>query len=334
MKKNDRSLLTTLFIFIVSSGFAQQNVQFSQYIFNELAVNPAYAGYKEEWTAHLLYRSQWVSITGAPKTATFSFDGLTDSYRKNTGLGLQITNDKLGAQSNLSAYTNYSYRLKLDALDTRRLCLGLGVGVSQYALNGDELSYVQENDSRIQAGTVNTITPDLRFGVYYYSPTFFAGASVMDLFADYISTKLQDGTKTYLNIKKTRHYYFSAGGLITLSSTIILKPSFLIKEDFKGPTNLDLNTFFAFNEKVWIGASWRTGIKLWSKDNLISNLQMADAYSVMAQFYVNDRFRIGYAYDRTLSELSNYENGSHEVSVSLSLPSHKLGERILSPRYF
>lgn len=334
MRKNHCLLLTLLLVLTLSSGYAQQNVQFSQYIFNELAVNPAYAGYKEEWTGHLLYRSQWVGVTGAPKTATFSVDGLTDFDRKNTGLGLQITNDKLGAQSNLSAYANYSYRLKLNALDTRRLCLGLGVGVSQYALDGEELIYVKENDSRIPAGSVNTITPDLRFGIYYYSPTFFAGASVMDLFADYISTKLQDGAKTYLNIKKTRHYYFSAGGLIPLSSTLTFKPSFLLKEDFKGPTNFDLNTFLAFNEKVWIGASWRTGLKLWSKDNLMSSLQMADAYSIMAQFYVNERFRIGYAYDRTLSELSNFENGSHEISVSLSIPSNKLGEKILSPRYF
>ncbi|AFD05209.1 PorP/SprF family type IX secretion system membrane protein [Solitalea canadensis] len=334
MKRIYKVVATVLLAISANSTFAQQNVQFSQYVFNGLAVNPAYAGYKEEWTAQVLYRTQWVNLPGAPKTGTLSIDGLTDFNRKNMGLGFQVTTDQLGPQKTFSAYANYSYRLRLDEYDTKRLCFGLGLGISQYSLTGDDLTYIDLDDQGIPVGTQSTMSPDLRFGVYYYSPNFYAGASVMDLFADYMATKLQGVDATFPVIKKTRHYYVTAGGLIQLNEKISWKPSFLVKDDFNGPTNLDLTSFLAYDNKVWLGASWRTGIKLWGQDHLKSNLRMADAYSILAQFYVSDRFRVGYAYDHSLNDLSSYEDGSHEISLSFSIPSRKRAEKVLSPRYF
>lgn len=245
MKRIYKVVATVLLAISANSTFAQQNVQFSQYVFNGLAVNPAYAGYKEEWTAQVLYRTQWVNLPGAPKTGTLSIDGLTDFNRKNMGLGFQVTTDQLGPQKTFSAYANYSYRLRLDEYDTKRLCFGLGLGISQYSLTGDDLTYIDLDDQGIPVGTQSTMSPDLRFGVYYYSPNFYAGASVMDLFADYMATKLQGVDATFPVIKKTRHYYVTAGGLIQLNEKISWKPSFLVKDDFNGPTNLDLTSFLA-----------------------------------------------------------------------------------------
>lgn len=334
MKRIYKVVATVLLAISANNTFAQQNVQFSQYVFNGLAVNPAYAGYKEEWTAQILYRAQWVNLPGSPKTGTLSIDGLTDFNRKNMGLGFQVTTDQLGPQKTFSAYANYSYRLRLDEYDTKRLCFGLGLGVTQYTLNGDDLTFIDPDDQNAPVGNQGSISPDLRFGIYYYSPSFYAGASVMDLFADFTATKLQGVDDTYPVIKKTRHYYITAGGLIQLSEKFNLKPSFLIKDDFKGPTNLDLTSFLAYDNKLWLGASWRTGVKLWNQHHLRSNLRMADAYSIMAQFYVSDRFRVGYAYDHSLNDLSSYEDGSHEISLSFSIPSRKRAEKVLSPRYF
>jgi type IX secretion system PorP/SprF family membrane protein len=127
--------VTLLFLVSVATrGHGQQNIQFTQYIFNTLSVNPAYAGYKEEWFAQLGLRNQWVSMQGAPQTGQISIDGILDPVAKRQGLGFQITADRLGAQSATSAYANYAYRLRLNEEDTKRLSFGLGAGVTQYTV--------------------------------------------------------------------------------------------------------------------------------------------------------------------------------------------------------
>src|ERR1700761_8907642 len=160
---------------------AQQTVQFSQYMFNGLALNPAYAGYKEDWTLNLASRIQWVGIQDAPQTGTISVDGLTDDNSKNMGLGLLMTFDRLGPETTTSAYANYSYRLRLDGEDTKRLCFGLGIGGQQYSINGAKFSATDVGDGVIPLGTESKISPDVRFGIYYYSPSFYVGASAFNL---------------------------------------------------------------------------------------------------------------------------------------------------------
>src|ERR1700733_5240382 len=119
---------------------AQQTIQFSQYVFNGLAVNPAYAGYKDDWTVNLSSRLQWVGINGAPQTETASIDGIANSWNSNVGLGLIGTVDRLGPESISSVYANYAYRLRLDEEDTKRISFGIGFGVKQYSLNGSEFN--------------------------------------------------------------------------------------------------------------------------------------------------------------------------------------------------
>ena len=306
----------------------QQTIQFSQYVFNGLAVNPAYAGYKDDPTMNLSSRIQWVGINNAPQTSTASIDGLTNTENKNVGIGLLATVDQLGPENSTSVYANYAYRLRLDAEDTKRICFGIGAGITQYSLDGSKFNAIDAGDGSVPAGTVSKLTPDFRFGVYYYSPSVYFGASVFNL----LSAAGINATDNTQIVKPVRTIYLTGGTLLPLSAFIDLKPSLLIKEDFKGPTNLDITNYVLVDKRVWLGASYRTAVALWNKSNLQSGLDNNDAVAAIVRFNVSDHFAVGYSYDFTVSKLANYQSGSHEVSVSISFPGKK--PRIVSPRYF
>ncbi|GAA0564855.1 PorP/SprF family type IX secretion system membrane protein [Chitinophaga japonensis] len=331
-----RKIISILFLLTASAAaVAQQNLQFSQYAFNGLSVNPAYAGYKEMWFLNATYRQQWTSLPGAPKTGSISIDGVAPAPDNRVGLGLQFMYDKLGPQQALALYANYAYRIPLDETGNRRICLGIGAGATQYSVDGTALTYNDDNDQAIPPGVARKIVPDFRFGVYFFTPRFYAGLSAMDLLSE-----INDGTRyswkgnDYATIKKIRHYYLTLGTMFPLSEHVSFKPSLLVKEDFKGPTNLDLNAVFLVVEKIWLGASWRTGVKVWNKDHLQDNLSQKDAFSFQVQFFATDYLRIGYAYDYTTNGLASYEKGTHEIGIGYGLFSRKNKARTLSPRYF
>ena len=279
-------LLIALVSLTMKAG-AQQTIQFSQYVFNGLAVNPAYAGYKEDWTLNLSSRIQWAGINGAPQTETASVDGLPNSNNGNVGLGLIATVDRLGPESITSAYLNYAYRLRLDESDTKRLCFGIGLGLSQYSLSGAQFSATDPGDGSVPAGSVSQLSPDFRFGMYYYTPGFYAGASVFNL----LGNSLVNLTNNAPVVSEDRTLYLTAGTLVPLSGYVDLKPSFMIKEDFKGPTNIDLTGFLVLNKKVWLGASYQTGAIIFNKTDLQSTLNETNAVSAIVQIYINDHFR-------------------------------------------
>jgi len=315
------------------SGRAQQNVQFSQYVFNGLSVNPAYAGYKEDLYAHAVYRHQWANFPGAPRTGAVSVDGVVPGRDNRVGLGLQLMFDRLGPQEALSLYGSYSYRIPLDDEGTRRLCIGIGGGVTQYSIDGTALQYVDNDDAALPTGKSSVWVPDARFGIYYYTSRFYAGASVMDLFSLYTdATRYSWKGNNYSTIRKTQHLYVTTGAMFPLSEHLQLKPSVLYKEDFKGPSNVDLNVFLLIDEKLWIGASYRTGMNLWNKSNLPSNFSEVDAASAMVEFYATERLRIGYSYDLNVNKMAGYQGGSHEISIGFLFPSGKFA--VQNPRYF
>jgi type IX secretion system PorP/SprF family membrane protein len=323
-----------LFVVAVLNAKAQQNIQFTQYIFNTLSINPAYAGYKEEWFAQMAYRNQWTGINGAPITGQLSIDGIANPVKKNVGLGLQITDDRLGPQSATSVFANYAYRLRLDVEDTQRLSFGIGVGITQYGLDGNKLRPVDQQDVDLPVGKISSTIPDMRFGVYYSSPKWYIGASVMDLLSgDKSNDIFRWDNNTVGSVKRKRHFYLIAGTLLNLGEGTKLRPSLMVKEDLKGPTSLDLNGMIIFGDRFWIGGSYRTGVTLWKKDYANGqNLSKQNSVSAITQFYVSDRFRIGYSYDYIVSELSSVQNGTHEITVGLTFPGKN--KRLLSPRFF
>jgi len=304
---------------------AQQTIQFSQYVFNGLAINPAYAGYKEDPTLNLSSHIQWVGINDAPQTTTASIDGLAGDS-KNVGLGLIATLDELGPEKTSSIYANYAYRLQLDELDTKRLCFGIAAGAIQYSLDGSKFTATDADDGSVPTGLVSKFTPDFRFGIYYYSPNLYVGASVFNLLTG--AGNAVDNTGI---VKQVRTYYLTAGTMLPLSESFDIKPSFMIQEDFKGPTNIDLSTYIVLNKLLWLGASYRTGVTIWNS-NLQSDLNEQDALAAILQFYINPNFRVGYSFDFTLSKLASYQNGTHELSICITFPGKK--QRVVSPRYF
>jgi len=318
-----------LCIFLVLLAFllpgkvkAQQDILFTQFVFNGLALNPAYAGYKEVTNVNIMYRSQWTGLTGAPQTSSASIDGLTENEK--VGLGFQVLQDKLGAQTDLNAYFSYSYRLILG--EYARLSFGLAAGINQYGIDGNKLVTVDADPSAATL-TKSLIQPDLKAGVFYANEKFFIALSGTDLFSNF-----QTYNPSYLVIKTARHYYFQTGGLITLNSELQFKPSILIREDFKGPTNLDLNLFLLMGDRLWVGTTLRTGVRIFNNSQLQSDLISNDSFSILLQYYLSQRLRIGYSYDYSLNALNNISNGSHEISLGYTFYSKH--PHLACPRFF
>ncbi|MCZ4244103.1 PorP/SprF family type IX secretion system membrane protein [Pedobacter punctiformis] len=318
-----------LFVLMAFSLFAksQQDAQYSQYMFNGIYINPAYAGYKEQTNIHSFYRNQWTGITGAPKSMSLAVDAIANDG--NVGLALQVASDKLGAQSSLSAYANYAYRIKTNSDGSSRLAFGLGLGVIQNGLNGDMLDPLDGGDQYIPVGTEKQVAPDARAGVFFSNNKFYAGFSVDNLIAQYI-LKNRDLSINFPQPKP--HYYLTAGMLVPLSAGIQLKPSFLLKDDRGGPTSLDLNAFVLLADRIWLGGSYRTAVKLYSKDYLQRDLDKKNSIVAMTEIFATPQLRLGYAFDYSLSELQGYSGGSHEISVGFYIKPKKV--RMLTPRYF
>jgi len=301
---------------------AQQDVLFTQFVFNGLEINPGYAGYKEVTNLNLTYRSQWIGLKGAPQSINVSIDGLTANEK--VGLGFQVLQDKIGAQANLSSYFSYAYRLIMGKY--ARLSFGLAAGLNQYSIDGNQL-FTIDPDPSSNTLTQRLIQPDLKAGIYYADDKFFMAVSATNMLSN-----LESYNPSYLVIKTARHYYFQTGGLIGLGPTLQLKPSIIIREDFNAPMNLDLNLLLLLNQQLWIGSTYRTGINLGANSIQNKNLSSNDSFSFILEYYINDRFRMGYSYDYSLSSISNISNGSHELSIGYTFFSKH--PHLACPRFF
>lgn len=289
---------------------AQQDAQFTQYIFNGVYINPAYAGYKEDMYVQSYFRSQWVGVTGAPKSFAIAADG---SFKDGSvGLGVTLASDQIGAQSTLAGYLNYAYRIRIGEDESSHLAFGLAAGMMQLGVDGSKLNAIQPGDQAIPTASQSRIIPDANFGIYYANSRYFAGISSTNILAKFIN---KDNAQNILVPVPQPHFYLTAGTLIPLNEDVMLKPVFLIKDDLKGPTTLDVDGFILLNERINFGAFYRSSIKLYPKNNLQNNLPKEDAFGVIAEFFATPSIRIGYSYDQSLNSLGNYNYGSHELSV-------------------
>lgn len=319
--------LLIVLLLIVSSHmmvWAQQDAQLSQYMFNGIYINPAYAGYQETLNISSSYRTQWPGLVGGPRTMSLAVDAALNENK--VGLALQIAKDQLGAQTNISVYGNYAYRLTVDNDDDKHLAFGIGFGFRQLGLDGSKLNPINVEPDQ-PAGTINTIIPDARAGVYYSGRRFYAGFSADNLIAQYIKMD------KYAYIPQPKpHIYLTAGLLLPLSKDIQIKPSFLLKDDLAGPTSLDLNAFLMFADQLWIGGGYRSRINLYKKGNLQNNLSFQNSAIAALQIFSIKNIRIGYSYDFAVSALKGSVGGTHELSIGYSLNVRKM--RMRSPRYF
>lgn len=307
-------------VLITVTGFAQQNAQFGQYIFNQLIINPAYAGTKGVINAQGIYTSQWTGLDGTPTTQSVSIEGPVSN---SMGLGLHLINDQIGAQSQRAIFGSYAYKIRLN--QSLRLSIGISAGASYFALNGNELNYQNSNDPAIPLNQVNSYRFDSKVGIFLYTKRFYTGFSVSDLTAN--TTSPEDLMVT----GQANHFYLTSGYVIKISPSLRFKPSFLIKEDFRAPTNIDISGFLLYNNRFWLGASVRTGARIFTSKDLDNSLKTRDALLFMTEINITDNFRIGYAYTMTVSALKDYPG--HEILLGYYIAKTPK-TKMLTPRYF
>jgi type IX secretion system PorP/SprF family membrane protein len=281
-------------------------------MFNGLLLNPAYAGSKDYFSGTLLHRSQWTGWEGAPSTQVFTFHARLKD--KVSGLGLSVSNDHLGVTNRTDVEGYYAYHIPLT--DKARLSFGLKGGLSNYTANFNKLIYWDTDDQVFAAGVQRNLLPNAGAGVYLYSERFYAGFSVPQLLSYDPGEMFHIGDKLDAIPHIRRHYYLTAGYVIDLGNSVAMKPSFLVRYVAGAPVEADLNLNFLFNRVLWLGASYRTG----------------DAVVGMIEFQATKRIRIGYAYDYTLTDISSYSHGSHEIMLGYDFGYQLL--KMKTPRYF
>lgn len=299
------SLLAVVVCLTVSSAFGQQDPQYTQYMYNTMSVNPAYAGQREVLSITGLHRSQWVGIDGAPQTQSLGIH--TPLRNERIGLGLVVVNDALGPASETYVNANFSYTIPLNDFD-KKLSFGLTGGF--HLLDTDWSKGIFQNPDVVFNENLSLFSPTVGAGLYLHSRKWYLGLSVPNI----ITTKHYDDFQE--SVASERMHFFLIGGYVfNLSERTKLKPAFLVKAVSGAPIIADLSANLLFNDKLTLGLAWR-----WD-----------DALSGLAGFQVTDGMYIGYAYDYTTTDLKNYNSGTHELILRFEL--QKLG-RILSPRFF
>ena len=284
--------LLPLLLVLSLSLKAQQRPAYSQYMFNGLAFNPAYAGSQKQFHAMAIIRSQWVNFEGAPKTQLLSTHAPID--RKNIGLGMLISHEQIGVHTDWSAYASYAYQIKFK--QGRMLSLGLQGGLNHRQSDFTKLTVQAGTDPLI--GYYKKVTPNVGTGIYYSTPTAYAGVSSPYLVEN--KTFRANGDGSISQNRESRYYYVAAGKVLFLSPKVQMMPSGLLRLQDKMPVGFDLGLNFYYNNILGMGFSYRNG------DSIIGLFQMT----------LNENFVFGYAYDYTLSSLRNHTQGSHEVMLS------------------
>ena len=302
-------------VFIVwfnSISYAQQDAQYTQYMYNTISVNPGYAGSRDVLNLTGLYRTQWVGLEGAPKTMTFSAHS---PLRNNKlGLGVSLVRDQIWIQD--ETYIDIDFSYTINTSDTGQLAFGLKAGA--HLLNIDFTRTNPENNTDDSFDLSNNIdnkfSPNVGFGIYYHTEKFYIGYSAPTL----LRTKYYDNevsSISYLAKDRVNHYLI-AGYVFDLSADLKLKPAVLFKAVAGAPLQMDLSGNLLLNEKLTLGLAYR-----WDA-----------ALSGLIGFQLSDGLMIGYAYDWETTELNNYNSGSHEIILRYELRSSKDG--IISPRFF
>jgi len=289
-----KRLLTVLIsLSVIGAVNAQQDPQFTQFMADRLSINPAFAGSNDAICGTLMYRNQWAGFDGAPTTVLFNAHAPIASI--NSGIGLTFFNDNIGQLNTNILRAHYSYHLKVGS---NFLNAGVSVGLYNSAIGTNWIAIDGvPNDNAIPLGDQSNTKFDASFGLYFHRPgKFYAGLS---------STHLTQGRMFDVNIELARHYYLMGGYIFDINPSFNINPNVLIKSDIAS-TQYDFNLngeYHTGNKMIWLGVTYRTVDAI------------APQLGYQQQFGKNT-LRVGYSYDITTSQLSNYSNGSHEIMVN------------------
>ncbi|XCF04873.1 type IX secretion system membrane protein PorP/SprF [Tamlana crocina] len=286
---------------------AQQLPQFTQYMYNTISINPAYAGSREALSIVGLHRSQWVGFKGGPITQTLSIH--TPLRNDRIGLGLSFMEDDLGPENFTYLYGDFSYAIPTGY--NSKLAFGIKGGFTQYSLDDDFRNDVSNDDYFDYYE--NKWDPNIGLGVYWSSNRVYFGLS-----APRILKTDKNKTKDYEALEVIS-YYFTGGLVLDLNKSIKFKPAFLIKATNGAPVSYDLTANFLFNEKFWFGGSYRIN-------------EYTAAIGGIVDFQVSRQLRVGYAYEKPLSEIADHTTGTHEILLIYEFKF--INSKLKSPRYF
>jgi len=310
-----RNIIFLFFVCFLAVPFgvlAQQDPQYTQYMYNTQVINPAYSGNREMLSFGLLYRTQWVGIEGAPKTATFTVNSPVGKL-KNMGLGFSVIHDEIGPATQTDLAVDYSYSVLLN--HTTKLNFGLKAGFDVLNVDFTKLNIYDPTEPIFQDNIDNRWQPKIGAGVYLNSDRWYLGLSI----PNFLETQHYDksNNSNFASTASDRmHFHFIAGYVFDLSYAVKFKPATMLKAVKGAPLQWDVSANFLFHEKFTLGAAWR-----WDA-----------ALSAMAGFQVSPGIFIGVAYDHQLTELEKYSDGSYEVILRFDLFDRI--EKVLTPRFF
>jgi len=302
-------IILVIFIAGINSSIAQQLPQFTQYMYNTIAVNPAYAGSRGVMSIVALGRNQWVGFNGGPETETLSINSPLRNER--IGLGLSLINDKAGYENFTYVYGDFSYTINLN--ESVKLAFGIKAGATYYKLadelyNGVEIGQDPYFDERLDRWN-----PNIGAGLLFHTDKWYAGLSM----PRFINHDVNNQTD-YAALEQV-HYYLIGGYVFDLGQDVKFKPSVLGKYTQGAPISTDLTANFLFYEKLWLGASYRANGK-------------QAAFGALVDFQVTEQFRIGYTYEVPTGEIRPYTSGSQEILLMYEFRFTK--KNLKSPRYF
>jgi len=286
---------------------AQQDAQYTQYMYNMNILNPAYAGLNEGTiNISLLGRTQWINVPGAPQTATLSIHSPITS---RMGLGLSVLADKIGPINEQFIFADYSYTIPVGYYDN--LSFGVKAGVSIFNGLLTELQTVISEDINFNENILNA-KPNFGFGLFYYSDTYYVGFSVPNL----LKTRyLEKKGGIITDVSRKAHVFLTGGYVFDINYNWKFKPSFMTKAAFGAPFSMDLSANFLYNETLEVGTSYRFG----------------DSISVIMGAKVTENLRVGYSYDFAISDIRRFTSGSHELILLFDIMT---SYEIISPRFF
>ncbi len=308
MSQNVFRILALIYLLPASGLFGQQDAHYTQYMFNGLAINPAYAGSRGTIASTLYFRKQWWGMIGSPTTQSFGIHAPDKSGRY--GFGLSATNDQLGYISQQWLNLSYAYRVAFDGFE---LSMGLQGGFLNYGINWTRAIVYEAGDPNIPLNAQNIFAPNIGTGFLLHGERFYLGFSVPHL----LNSNLRRTAVTGSDIARVyRHYFFTAGYVFGLGPLVKARPACLLKYVKGGPPELDLNFSLLFADKLWAGLSYRS----------------FDALAVLVEYNVIPQIRIGYAFDFTLTPLRQYNSGTHELFLGYEFLFEE--KKVKSPRYF